>query len=166
MNFTVCSKSSKKFIMLDSRDKRRFTMTYKGSKKNLHIVMKDRKRAVVYTVYPKYTTNKPQIQIFCGEECLLTGNCVNMFIDREIEFVFMGEVRYRLKFTESSQERTAVYNIIDERDKKTIGKVSVIRDTNGNRSFKAEADDDYYRDYMVIFPLCLELGFYKNETNK
>jgi len=165
MTFSVSGKTSKKLVMNDENKKRRFTMTYKGSKKNLHIVMKDRKRAVIYTVYPGYYSGKPQIRIFSGEECILTCNCLNMFVDRELVFIFMGNIRYRLKAIPINEEKKSAYEIIDERDNKKIGTVILIRNEKGERSFSVDADDQYYRDYMVLFPLCLELCYYKNENN-
>lgn len=163
MTFTVSGKSNKKLVMNDENKKRKFTMTYKGSRKNLHVIMKGRKRNILYTVYPEVYAHKPQVKIFSGEECILTCNCVNMFIDRELTFKFMGDIRYRLKDTNENEGTNSVYDIIDERDEKSIGRLTVIRNEKGERSFSANIDDNYYRDYMVLFPLCLELCYYKNE---
>ena len=49
MTFTVSGKSNKKLVMNDENKKRKFTMTYKGSRKNLHVIMKGRKRNILYT---------------------------------------------------------------------------------------------------------------------
>ena len=163
MTFTISGRSNKKLVMNDENNKRKFTMTYKGSRKNIHVVMKNRKRSVIYTVYPEVYLNKPQVKIFSGEECILTCNCINMFIDRELTFRFMGDIRYRLKDTNENEGTNSVYDVIDERDKKSIGRITVLRDEKGVRSFSAGTNDDYYRDDMVLFPLCLELCYYKNE---
>ncbi len=163
MVFNISGKSNKKLVVNDTNKKRKFTMTYKGSRKNIHIVMKDRKRAVLYTVFPGIYDKKPQVNIFSGEELILTCKCINMFVDREMTFTFMGDIRYRLKDTNESKGRNSVYDVIDERDSKSIGRVTVQRDEKGTRSFSVGINDDYYRDYMILFPLCLELCYYKNE---
>lgn len=163
MIFKISGKSNKKFVVRNEKNKRRFTMIYKGSRKNIHIIMKDRKRAVLYTVFPEVREKKPQVKIFSGEECILTCNCLNMFVDREMTFTFMGDIRYRLKDTNENTGTDSVYDVIDERDKKSIGRITVKRDEKGIRSFLIGIDDNYYRDYMILFPLCLELCYYKNE---
>lgn len=164
MNFTVAGKNGKKLVMRDEKKKRRFTMIYKGSKKNQQIIIKNRKKDVVYTVKPEKYAGKPQVLIFSGEECILTCNCVSMFVDREMTFLFMGEIRYRLKVSEDGEGKNSAYYIIDERDNKQIGKINVIRGEKNERSFSVNIGEDYYRDYMTLFPLCLELCYYKNEN--
>ncbi|MDE5946902.1 MAG: hypothetical protein K2G63_06345 [Oscillospiraceae bacterium] len=164
MIFNIYRKNKKKLFMLDEKKKKKFSIIYKGSKKNQTMIMKNKKRQVIYTVYPSTYANKPQIKIFSGEECLLTCNCVSMFVDRELEFDFMGNVRYRLKYIETNEGRKSVYNITDERDKKIIGTISLLRGEENDRSFEVEVNDNYYRDYMVLFPLCLEICYYKNEN--
>ena len=59
MTFTISGKSNKKLVMNDENHKRKFTMIYKGSRKNVHVVMKNRKRTVIYTVYPEVYAKKP-----------------------------------------------------------------------------------------------------------
>lgn len=163
MVFNILKKGNKKFIMIDEKKKRRFTVKYKGSRKNRHIIMKDRRRKIIYSVYKEIYAKKPQFKIFSGEECILTGNCLNMFLDREMTFTFMGDIRYRLKNLNDGNGNMSVFDIFDERDSQSIGRINIKKDEKGERIFSVGVDDNYYRDYMVIFPVCLELSYYVNQ---